>query len=246
MKTRAEYLDELELSEHATPQEIRQAYRDLARVWHPDRFEQDPRMRKKANDKMRRIVEAYDYLKAHPAPTAARAPRATQQTTRTKRPGSSPSQSQSDHDRRRDAVAEALDRLIQRAAELDAKATEIQRTGVTPWENRAWWTLVGGMAVPVALIFVFKSAIKVIGAPLFTVFVCSCIAVFPLAILRLVKMSQETEQERTALSRAEVVCGRCQRGVAGVASWKQATEVLARAQWARAHLRCPHCQHPFQ
>ncbi len=245
MKTRAEYLDELELGEDATPQEIRQAYRDLARVWHPDRFNEDPRMRTKANDKMRRVVEAYDYLKAHPAPTAPRASRARRETTRAKRRRSSPSQSQSDHDRRRDAVAEALDRLIQRAAELDAKATEIQRTGVTPWENRAWWTLVGGMAVPAALTFVFKQAILVLGVPLFIVFLCSCVAVFPLALLRMIEMGKQTEHERTALSRAEVVCGRCQRGVAGVAGWKQAAQVLERARWARAHLRCPHCQHPL-
>ena len=245
MKTRTDHLAELELGEHATPDEIRQAYRDLARVWHPDRFDRDPRMRRKANDKTRRVVEAYDYLKAHPAPSAPRASTAARKKTRSKTPRGAPRQSQSEHDRRRQAVAEALDRLIACAAGLDAKVTEIQRVGVTPWENRAWWTLVAGIAIPFALLLLFKRAIMVIGAPLFTVFVGSCVAVFPLAILRLVKMSEQTEQERAALSRAEVVCGRCQRGMAGVVSWKQAAEVLSRARWAKAHLRCPHCQHPL-
>ncbi|MGB8331925.1 MAG: J domain-containing protein [Polyangiales bacterium] len=57
MKDRADHLRELELGENATPDEIRQAYRDLARVWHPDRFADDPRIQAKASEKLRRVAE---------------------------------------------------------------------------------------------------------------------------------------------------------------------------------------------
>ena len=38
---------------------IRDAYRDLAKVWHPDRFAADPRLQAKASDRMRELNEAY-------------------------------------------------------------------------------------------------------------------------------------------------------------------------------------------
>lgn len=67
MKDRTQHLRELELGEHATRSEIRQAYRDLAKVWHPDRFANDPRMQAKASEKLRRVIEAYDFLQSHPS-----------------------------------------------------------------------------------------------------------------------------------------------------------------------------------
>jgi DnaJ-class molecular chaperone len=39
--------------------ELRTAYRDLVRVWHPDRFENDPRLRSKAERKLQEINSAY-------------------------------------------------------------------------------------------------------------------------------------------------------------------------------------------
>ena len=39
--------------------EIRQAYRDLVRVWHPDRFTGDLRLQKIAHEKLSAINEAY-------------------------------------------------------------------------------------------------------------------------------------------------------------------------------------------
>jgi hypothetical protein len=48
----------LELEPNATITEIRQAHRDLARVWHPDRFVHDPRMREKAERRMQSLNEA--------------------------------------------------------------------------------------------------------------------------------------------------------------------------------------------
>jgi curved DNA-binding protein CbpA len=46
----------------ASPEEIKTAYRDLAKVWHPDRFAHDPRLQEKAQDKLREINEAYQIL----------------------------------------------------------------------------------------------------------------------------------------------------------------------------------------
>jgi hypothetical protein len=43
-------------------QELKTAHRDLAKVWHPDRFAHDPRLQQKAQDKLKEINEAYDRL----------------------------------------------------------------------------------------------------------------------------------------------------------------------------------------
>jgi curved DNA-binding protein CbpA len=57
------YYEILGLRPGATQEEIKQAYRDLAKVWHPDRFPNDPRLQQKAQDKLKEINEAYRYLK---------------------------------------------------------------------------------------------------------------------------------------------------------------------------------------
>jgi hypothetical protein len=54
----------LELSYGASKEEVRQGYKDLVRVWHPDRFAQDPRLRKKAEEKLKEINVAYGELMA--------------------------------------------------------------------------------------------------------------------------------------------------------------------------------------
>ncbi len=43
----------------AGPDEIKQAYRDLVQVWHPDRFAGNPRLQKKAEETLKRINIAY-------------------------------------------------------------------------------------------------------------------------------------------------------------------------------------------
>jgi hypothetical protein len=42
--------------------ELKAAHRDLAKVWHPDRFLHDPRLQQKAQDKLKEINEAYEQL----------------------------------------------------------------------------------------------------------------------------------------------------------------------------------------
>ena len=52
----------------AAPETIRQVYLDLARVWHPDRFQADERLRKIAGDHLREVNEAYEVLKKYRSP----------------------------------------------------------------------------------------------------------------------------------------------------------------------------------
>ena len=46
----------------ASRQELKAAYRDLTKVWHPDRFAHDPRLQKKAEEKLKEINKAYEEL----------------------------------------------------------------------------------------------------------------------------------------------------------------------------------------
>ncbi|MCY7284043.1 MAG: J domain-containing protein [Cyanobacteria bacterium CAN_BIN43] len=54
----------LELEQGASQPEIKRAYRDLAMVWHPDRFS-NPRMQQKAEARLKQINAAYEFLKSY-------------------------------------------------------------------------------------------------------------------------------------------------------------------------------------
>jgi hypothetical protein len=62
----------LGLGPAATQKEIKEAYRDLARVWHPDRFTGDPRLQKKAEETLQKINGAFERLRpVRPASTSS-------------------------------------------------------------------------------------------------------------------------------------------------------------------------------
>ena len=52
----------LGISEDASPQEIKQAWRDMLSVWHPDKHMGNERLRRKAEEQAKRINEAYDRI----------------------------------------------------------------------------------------------------------------------------------------------------------------------------------------
>jgi outer membrane protein assembly factor BamE (lipoprotein component of BamABCDE complex) len=52
----------LGLERDASIEEVKQAHRDLVRVWHPDRFAHDPQLQQKVQEKLKEINEAYERL----------------------------------------------------------------------------------------------------------------------------------------------------------------------------------------
>jgi hypothetical protein len=56
------YYELLGVAPGASMPELKTAHRDLAKVWHPDRFAHDPRLQQKAQEKLKEINEAFDQL----------------------------------------------------------------------------------------------------------------------------------------------------------------------------------------
>jgi len=54
----------LELAPGASLNDVRQAYKDMANIWHPDRFSGNPRLQHKAEQKLKEINAAHETLKA--------------------------------------------------------------------------------------------------------------------------------------------------------------------------------------
>ncbi|MEZ5352788.1 MAG: WG repeat-containing protein [Bryobacteraceae bacterium] len=55
--------DLLELHISASPDEVKSAYRDLVKIWHPDRYQNDsPGLRSRAEQKLKEITSAYERL----------------------------------------------------------------------------------------------------------------------------------------------------------------------------------------
>ena len=77
----------LELEPGAPWEEVRQSYLDLVRVWHPDRFESDPRLRARAAKRLTAVNEAYRILEdGHAIPTPRIAHPAAPDITGDRRP----------------------------------------------------------------------------------------------------------------------------------------------------------------
>ena len=56
----------LDLEPGVTLEQVKAQYRFLAKVWHPDRFEKDLKVRGLAEEKLKEINEAYSWLVEHP------------------------------------------------------------------------------------------------------------------------------------------------------------------------------------
>jgi curved DNA-binding protein CbpA len=57
------YFEILELQPGASMDELNQAYKDLVNIWHPDRFAHNPRLKKKAEEKLKEVNRAYEALR---------------------------------------------------------------------------------------------------------------------------------------------------------------------------------------
>ncbi len=65
----------LEIDPEAADEEVKRAHRDLTKVWHPDRFGHDAALRRKAEEKLKAINEAYEtILGSRPERDAGAAP----------------------------------------------------------------------------------------------------------------------------------------------------------------------------
>ncbi len=75
MNSISEAIKELELEPDASPDEIKEAYRALVAVWHPDRFQSNPKLRQRAEEKLKLINAAYALLTSQnstqPGPSGA-------------------------------------------------------------------------------------------------------------------------------------------------------------------------------
>ena len=76
----------LELDHCSSVEEARRAYRDLVRVWHPDRFSGDPRLRDRAEEKVKQLNLAYETLVLHLERSAGEGVRSSRRGT----PGTEP------------------------------------------------------------------------------------------------------------------------------------------------------------
>lgn len=63
----------LGLKPGASQAQVKQAYRNLIKTWHPDRFV-DPEKKQIAEEKIKKINVAYNHLKSQPLPTSSEPP----------------------------------------------------------------------------------------------------------------------------------------------------------------------------
>lgn len=68
----SKYYELLGVAPGTSGRELKQAYLDMAKVWHPDRFSHDPRLQQKAQEKLKEINDAYERLSSGRAARAAR------------------------------------------------------------------------------------------------------------------------------------------------------------------------------
>jgi hypothetical protein len=80
--------DLLRLKPDATSAEVKRAFRDQVSEWHPDRFAADPAMQRRAEQRLRLVIEAHRSIVAHRASQASEGDSAGCFVAGDERPGS--------------------------------------------------------------------------------------------------------------------------------------------------------------
>jgi len=55
----------LDINPNSSLEDVKQSYRDMLNVWHPDRYSHNERLQQKANEKTKEILEAYNKIKSY-------------------------------------------------------------------------------------------------------------------------------------------------------------------------------------
>ena len=103
----------LELAPDASIDEVKQAYKDLVNIWHPDRFPTNPRLKQKAEKKLKEVNQAYETLKSllpsKPGldKEAEKTPHAQAQAKTQAEPGTQAADSRAEAKTKTEAVVEA-------------------------------------------------------------------------------------------------------------------------------------------
>lgn len=84
------YYKILDLPTNASKQEVKQAYRELVKVWHPDRFTHDVKLQKRAEEKLKEINDAYQRIVDHSNNSYSRQQSQYQRTEKKEKPDSQP------------------------------------------------------------------------------------------------------------------------------------------------------------
>ena len=59
------YCELLEVSPGATAEEIQRSFRELIKIWHPDRFADQPELQRRATRKTSELTKAFQWLRRH-------------------------------------------------------------------------------------------------------------------------------------------------------------------------------------
>ncbi len=84
---RCSALDAFGLDSAATADQIKEAYRTLVKVWHPDRFQGDPKLQEAAEARLKAINTAYVFLTSKAGERVARPPRPSSRARASAGPG---------------------------------------------------------------------------------------------------------------------------------------------------------------
>jgi hypothetical protein len=146
----------------ATLEELKVAYRDLAQVWHPDRFVDNPRLREKAATTLQHINEAYavlrDYRPPPPSPVPAPAAQSPQYQSPAApfpahRPGPRRPGAMAYADVRGGLFTGSMRAMRRSLAVLWPSATYARRPTRRHWPRA--WTIVGALILAVAAAIVW-------------------------------------------------------------------------------------------